>query len=285
MRRTDMDSAIRRARDVRLAPAGLPVLSMTANPMLTMSFAGRETVTAPVPATAGPVLDVGGSGVGIDRAGSRYLEHMARTAAVMLPREVLARGPALPARSPHRCRSDRAGALRTDGERNMTNTLRRHAPAALAAAQRLTMGVLAAPAAAMQILDAADHAELAAAISATSVKRIALAGDRVATAVRATDGFAIEHDARSGDLCPRPSAPAAAGDAARGPVALLIGSEKGFPCRLTPTRSHRGSTQIPIRNAKAFGRRAAPDSSGRDSRSGVRRKRPECREPAFSVSG
>ena len=84
MRRTDMDSAIRRVRDVRLALAGLLVLSMTANLMLTMSFAGRETVTVLVPATAGPNWEVGGGGVGINRAGARYLEDMARTVVVTL---------------------------------------------------------------------------------------------------------------------------------------------------------------------------------------------------------
>ncbi len=84
MRRIDMDSAIRRVRDVRLALAALLVLSMTANVMLTVSFAGRETVTVLVPATAGPAWEVGGGGVGIDRAGARYLEDMARTAAVTL---------------------------------------------------------------------------------------------------------------------------------------------------------------------------------------------------------
>ena len=84
MRRVDMDSAIRRVRDVRLALAGLLVLSMTANLALTMSFAGRETVTVLVPATAGPAWEVGGGGVGIDRAGARYLEDMARTVAVTL---------------------------------------------------------------------------------------------------------------------------------------------------------------------------------------------------------
>ena len=64
------------------------------------------------------------------------------------------------------------------------------------------MAALAAPvpALAMQILDAADHAELAAEISASGVNRIALAGDRIAKVVRAPDGFAVEHDAASGDL-------------------------------------------------------------------------------------
>ena len=54
MRRADMDTALRRVRDVRLALAGLLVLSMTANLALTMSFAGRETVTVLVPAVSGP---------------------------------------------------------------------------------------------------------------------------------------------------------------------------------------------------------------------------------------
>ena len=84
MRRIEMDSAIRRVRDVRLALAGLLVLSMAANLMLTMSFAGRETVTVLMPATAGPAWEVGGGGVGINRAGARYLEDMARTVAVTL---------------------------------------------------------------------------------------------------------------------------------------------------------------------------------------------------------
>ena len=84
MRRADMDSAIRRVRDVRLALAGLLVLSMTANLALTMSFAGRETVTVLVPATAGPAWEVGGAGAGAGLAGARYLEDMARTVAVTL---------------------------------------------------------------------------------------------------------------------------------------------------------------------------------------------------------
>ena len=63
MRRIDMDSAIRRVRDVRLALAALLVLSMTANLALVMSFAGRETVTVLVPATAGPAWEIGGGGV------------------------------------------------------------------------------------------------------------------------------------------------------------------------------------------------------------------------------
>ena len=84
MRRSDMDNAFRRVRDIRLALAGLLALSMTANLALTMSFAGRETVTVLVPAVSGPAWEVGGNGVGIGRAGARYLEDMARTVAVTL---------------------------------------------------------------------------------------------------------------------------------------------------------------------------------------------------------
>ena len=79
----------------------------------------------------------------------------------------------------------------------MTIVLRRRA--LLLALHLLSMGALALPlpASAMQILDAADHAEIAAEISATGVNRIALHGDRIAKVVRAPDGFAVEHDAGS----------------------------------------------------------------------------------------
>ena len=108
-----------------------------------------------------------------------------------------------------------------------------------------------APAFAMQILEAADHAELAAEISATHVNRIALAGDRIAKVVRAPDGFAVEHDARSGDLYLRPSATDATGGAAGDPVTLFIGTEQGFTYRLTLTPAPRDSVQILIRNPDA----------------------------------
>ena len=79
--------------------------------------------------------------------------------------------------------------------------------AALLALHILATGAFALPlpAAAMQILDVADHAEIAAEISATDVSRIALAGDRIARVVRAPSGFAVEHDAASGDLYLRPA--------------------------------------------------------------------------------
>ena len=126
--------------------------------------------------------------------------------------------------------------------------------AMLLALHILTMGALAAPAPAlaMQILDAADHAELAAEISATGVNRIALHGDRIAKVVRAPDGFAVEHDPRLGDLYLRPSAPAASGPVAHDPVTLFVGTEKGFTYRLTLTPADRESAQILIRNDEAL---------------------------------
>ncbi len=84
MRRADLDLAVRRVRDIRLALGLLLVLSMTANLALTVGFAGRETVTVMVPAAGGPAWEVGGSGAGMGPAGARYLEDMARTAAVTL---------------------------------------------------------------------------------------------------------------------------------------------------------------------------------------------------------
>ena len=127
----------------------------------------------------------------------------------------------------------------------------------------LVLGALAAPALAMQILDAADHAELAAEISATNVNRIALAGDRIVKVVRSPDGFAVEHDAVSGDIYLRPAGastgtPGAVAAPDRGPgqagfesVTLFIGTEKGFTYRLTLMPAARDSAQILIRNADA----------------------------------
>ncbi len=84
MRRADLDLAVRRVRDVRLALAGLLALSMTANLALTVGFAGRETATVLVPAAAGPAWEVSGGSAGAGLAGARYLEDMARTVAVTL---------------------------------------------------------------------------------------------------------------------------------------------------------------------------------------------------------
>ena len=140
---------------------------------------------------------------------------------------------------------------------------RRTGMAALLAARIFFMAAVAAapPAAAMQILDAADHAELAAEISATGVNRIALMGDRIARAVRAPDGYAVEHDGASGDLYLRPSVPAEAN--AFEPVTLFVGTEKGFTYRLTLTPSVRESAQILIRNGGAVAEaRAATPGDG-----------------------
>jgi len=143
--------------------------------------------------------------------------------------------------------------------------------AALLALHILAVVVLAAPAPAlaMQILDAADHAELAAEISATNVNRIALAGDRIAKVVRSPDGYAVEHDGASGDLYLRPAGAQpgtaeAAPDGGPGragfePVTLFIGTEKGFTYRLTLTPSHHDSAQILIRNAAALPGAAVAD--------------------------
>ena len=106
----------------------------------------------------------------------------------------------------------------------------------------------AAPASAMQILDAADHAELAAEISDRSVSRITLAGDRVARVVRGPDGFMVEHDKARGDLYLRPLEGAGGSSA---PLTLFIGTAKGFTYRLTLKTAARGSAQILIRNASA----------------------------------
>ncbi|MYF07042.1 MAG: hypothetical protein F4233_03980 [Rhodospirillaceae bacterium] len=131
------------------------------------------------------------------------------------------------------------------------------------AALLIQFGALAAsaPASAMQLLEAVDHAELAAEVSATDVNRIALLGDRVARVVRAPDGYAVEHDAVSGDLWLRLSDMAAA---ARAPATLFIGTEKGFTYRLTLTPSARDAVQILIRNADAL-----PDVAAGASRSPV----------------
>ncbi len=140
---------------------------------------------------------------------------------------------------------------------------RKYRPRTIALLFAIALGGMAAlaapvPALAMQILDAADHAELAAEISATGVNRIALAGDRIARVVRSPDGFAVEHDARSGDLYLRPlshDADAAPdrgpGQAGHDPVTLFVGTERGFTYRLTLIPAVRDSAQILIRNATA----------------------------------
>ena len=84
MRHALMETGLRRARDVRLALAGLLALSAAANLALSVGLAGRGTVTVLVPAVSGPAWEVGSGGAGMSPAGARYLEDMARTAAVTL---------------------------------------------------------------------------------------------------------------------------------------------------------------------------------------------------------
>ena len=79
VKRAVMETGFRRVRDARLALGALLVLSMTANLALGIGLARREAVTVLVPAVTGPAWEVGGG-----RAGARYLEDMARTAAVTL---------------------------------------------------------------------------------------------------------------------------------------------------------------------------------------------------------
>ena len=131
----------------------------------------------------------------------------------------------------------------------------RLAAAAAVAAHLIYMGA-AGPASAMQILEAADHGELAAEISATGVNRIALSHDRIRRVIRAPGGFETEHDPETGDLWLRPAAPAAVGSGGA-PVILFIGTEKGFTYRLTLTPSARESAQILIRNGAARARAEA----------------------------
>ena len=96
------------------------------------------------------------------------------------------------------------------------------------------------------VLEAADHAELAADISMSGVVRIALPGDRVAKVIRAPGGLRVEHDPASGDLYLRPLG--GDGAAAAGPEVLFIGTERGFTYRLALTPVSVGATQILIRN-------------------------------------
>ena len=148
------------------------------------------------------------------------------------------------------------------------------AAAGMLAAHLICAGA-AVPALAMQILEAADHAELAAEISATGVNRIALGHDRIRRVIRAPGGFEVEHDPETGDLYLRPMAagpgaePEAAGGSDGAPVILFLGTEKGFTYRLTLIPSDRDSAQILIRNGAALARaEAVAKDTGADPRIG-----------------
>ncbi len=111
---------------------------------------------------------------------------------------------------------------------------------------------LPAPAAAMQLLEAVDHAELSAEVSSTEVNRIALLGDRAVRVVRAPDGFAVEHDAATGDLYLRLVGTDLGKGGRHAEASLFLGTEKGFTYRLTLTPSARDAAQILIRNAEVL---------------------------------
>lgn len=145
----------------------------------------------------------------------------------------------------------------------------------------------AAPAGALQVLEAADHAELAAEVSSGAVNRIALEGDRIARVVQSSGGFTVEHDPVRGDLYLYPNEARAAGWAGTGeaardsmadsasarapgapaPVTLYLGTELGFTYRLSLTPVARESAQILIRNPAAT---ATATGDGSTIRSGER---------------
>ena len=144
--------------------------------------------------------------------------------------------------------------------------------AAVLMAACVALAALPGPAAAMQTLEATDHAELEAAVSATGVSRVALAHDRIRRVIRSPGGFDVEHDAASGDLYlrpaegpdPLPGEPAGAPL----PVTLFLGTERGFTYRLTLIPDARPSAQVLIRNTAAAADPAARGTAGpvRDAR-------------------
>ena len=150
----------------------------------------------------------------------------------------------------------------------------RHAalPAAVLVVACVALLALPGPAAAIQTLDATDHAELEAAVSATGVTRVALVDDRIRRIIRSPGGFDVEHDAATGDLyLRRAEAPGPASDEmsdAPLPVTLFLGTERGFTYRLTLTPDARPSAQVLIRNAAAVAGLPAPAPAGakRDAR-------------------
>ena len=144
--------------------------------------------------------------------------------------------------------------------------------AALLVAACVACTAVPGPAAAIQTLEATDHAELEAAVSATGVSRVALADDRIRRVIRSPGGFDIEHDAASGDLYLHPvEAPGSVSNGMAGaplPVTLFLGTERGFTYRLTLTPDARPSAQVLIRNAAAAVEPTAPAPAGaaRDAR-------------------
>ncbi len=149
--------------------------------------------------------------------------------------------------------------------RNSRNDRRWRIAAALVATVALVTWVTGA-ARALEILHAADHAELTAEVSGADVNRIALEDDRIARVVQAPGGFRTEHDPVSGDLWLMPSD----GGPDDGPDdrsdELFIGTEKGFTYRLTLTVADRTPAQILIRNPAVRANNSEADRA--DSRVG-----------------
>ena len=159
----------------------------------------------------------------------------------------------------------------------MKSHMRGGAAAALFSALITFAAIFAAPAskasatqdAAARVLEASDHAELSAEVSASGVVRIALVGDRIARTVRAPGGHGIEHDPASGDLYLRPRDLAGGGaDRAAEPTVLFIGTEKGFTYRLTLTPAEGGPAQLLIGNPAA-GTAATREAPAGDRRVGA----------------
>lgn len=152
----------------------------------------------------------------------------------------------------------------------MTTMTSRRLLGVVAAASLLNLHAgfaVAEPAASTRILEASDHAELSAEVSAAGVVRVALVGDRIARVIRAPGGFAVEHDPAAGDLyllpAAKPNAPQApaaphVSAAPQVPVVLFVGSERGLTYRLTLTPMAGGPAQILIRNAHAESADPAP---------------------------
>ena len=151
-------------------------------------------------------------------------------------------------------------------------------PSAASAMEAADTSVASTTVAGTSVLEAADHAELSAWISASGVVRIALLGDRIARAVRSVGRFAIEHDPANGDLYIRPPDVARGGtvraaepavalqampavkpeaEAAVEPAVLFVGTEKGFTYRLVLTPVAGGPAQVLIRNPAATAGAAA----------------------------
>ena len=138
------------------------------------------------------------------------------------------------------------------------------------------------------VLEATNHAELRAAVSAAGVIRIAFVGDRIARVVRGSRDLQVEHDPARGDLYLRalPGGSAAASGAqtgtpfaavqraepgaspGEGPAVLFLGTEKGFTYRLALVPVPGGPAQILIRNPDAAASVTAGLSAG-DARVGA----------------